>query len=74
MTIRGVQLYPVVGTTTTGLHLKALTTAERDAMSPVAGDMIWNLDGGPEKEGAVEVYNGGTWRALFTPLRAQIDD
>lgn len=44
------------GATTTGLHLKSLTTAERNATTPAAGDMIYN-----STTGRVEAYDGAAW-------------
>lgn len=49
------------GTTTAGLHLKTLTTAQRDApLNPAAaaGDMIYN-----STTGRTEMYDGAAWHA-----------
>ena len=49
------------GTTTSGLRLKTLTTAERDALTPATGDKIINSTTGTE-----QTYYGWTWNDAWT--------
>lgn len=44
------------GTTSTGLHLKTLTTAQRDLITASAGDLIYN-----STTQRVEAYDGAAW-------------
>ena len=41
------------------LNLKSYTTAQRDALTSVAGDMIYNSD-----DGTIDFYNGTSWNDL----------
>ena len=44
------------------LNLKSYTTTQRDALTSVAGDMIYNTtDSGPQ------FYNGTTWNDMVAP-------
>jgi len=47
------------GTSSAGLRLKSLTTAERDALTPAAGDTLMNSD-----TGKAQVYTGSVWADL----------
>ena len=42
------------------------TTAQRDALNPVTGDMIWNLD-----KAVLELYNGTEWQSITEDLSDQ---
>jgi hypothetical protein len=59
------------GTTSAGLHLKTLTTTERNALTPGAGDQIYN-----STTQRVEVYGGASWQgrvgilSVSTPAQA----
>ena len=41
------------------LNLKSYTTTDRDSLSSVAGDMIYNTT-----DNKVQFYNGSTWNEL----------
>ncbi len=47
------------GTTHAGIQLISLTTAQRDALTPANGMLIYN-----STVGAVQKYDGGTWATL----------
>lgn len=53
------------GTDTSGLRLKSLTTAQRDALTPANGDFIYNSD-----TGVVNQYVAGAWAAVGTDATA----
>lgn len=53
------------GTDTSGLRVKALTTAQRDALTPANGDFIYNTD-----TGVMNQYIGGAWAAVGTDATA----
>ena len=44
------------------LNLKSYTTAQRDALTSVAGDMIYNSD-----DSTPQFYNGTAWQDFATP-------
>ena len=47
------------GTTHAGLQANSLTTAQRDALTPVNGDLIYN-----SSAGEFQVYQGGAWSTV----------
>lgn len=53
------------GTDTSGLRVKSLTTAQRDALTPANGDFIYNSD-----TGVMNQYIGGAWAAIGTDATA----
>ena len=50
------------------LNLKSYTEVQRDALTAVAGDMIYNTD-----STSPEFYNGSSWEVLKTPTVTQVD-
>lgn len=58
-------------TTNAGVKLNSLTTTERNALTPVAGDLIYN-----ETDGIAQVYDGTQWvnLAYEVPIQATIVD
>ena len=48
-----------VGTDHAGIQVNSLTTAERDALTPAAGDIIYNTT-----ESRFEFYEDGSWRTF----------
>lgn len=53
------------GTDTSGLRVKSLTTAERDALTPANGDFIYNTT-----TGVMNQYIAGAWAAIGTDATA----
>lgn len=47
-----------------GIQLPEVTTAERDAFTPVGPELIWNTD-----TNRVEIYDGTSWRVLWEPAQ-----
>ena len=50
------------------LGLKSYTTAQRDALTSVAGDMIYNSD-----DNVVQVYADSAWETVGTPSTISVD-
>lgn len=46
------------GTTTVGIRLKSLTTAQKNALTPAAGDMVFDSD-----LGRFQAYDGSAWHS-----------